>query len=417
MYCRKNTMLSTTDNLITKTDVEELQQRYDAELLTQRELRAELETFRAEGKSMRAQLELTNKALHRSEEGHSSARDMAVRHKLSLEAATRTIDVMKEQATKLHLENVKLKKQMEDLERDMKSELFFRESCVSKQSKNQEMIESLTVQIHNLDKDYRNTERHSSQALSLGSKCQLMLEHKDKIITQLQTRVKELSAELVSLNNKNMNLENDLKEQKPPEKHYVREILQEWQTSMNEMKTRIANSEKESEILHQSLQNALNAQSKFQELETSANKRVKELEMKLQEAKVMKHRNVTDCSAQTDVKITIDIACETSIEMVDVSIQTDSRTQGTSHPNSMSKIQEEDQGVKSHNASPNKSRWWYGYHYNWGGSYLLDFTSISSNYLSALMSKYQLEKEPSSPTLTQDLSDMPTQPNPRLNNM
>ncbi|XP_046677549.1 uncharacterized protein LOC124365602 [Homalodisca vitripennis] len=134
---------------------------------------------------------------------------------------------MKEQATKLHLENVKLKKQMEDLERDMKSELFFRESCVSKQSKNQEMIESLTVQIHNLDKDYRNTERHSSQALSLGSKCQLMLEHKDKIITQLQTRVKELSAELVSLNNKNMNLENDLKEQKPPEKHYVREILQE----------------------------------------------------------------------------------------------------------------------------------------------------------------------------------------------
>ncbi|XP_046676865.1 golgin subfamily A member 5-like [Homalodisca vitripennis] len=387
-----------------RTDVEELQQRYDAELLTQRELRAELETFRAEGKSMRAQLELTNKALHRSEEGHSSARDMAVRHKLSLEAATRTIDVMKEQATKLHLENVKLKKQMEDLERDMKSELFFRESCVSKQSKNQEMIESLTVQIHNLDKDYRNTERHSSQALSLGSKCQLMLEHKDKIITQLQTRVKELSAELVSLNNKNMNLENDLKEQKPPEKHYVREILQEWQTSMNEMKTRIANSEKESEILHQSLQNALNAQSKFQELETSANKRVKELEMKLQEAKVMKHRNVTDCSAQTDVKITIDIACETSIEMVDVSIQTDSRTQDSNQDITVVKQNESFQ-LNQNNQTPSFS------------SVRTSNDLISSNYLSALMSKYQLEKEPSSPTLTQDLSDMPTQPNPRLNNM
>lgn len=54
-------------------------------------------------------------------------------------------------------------------------------------------------QMRNLEKDSRGMERHAADALSIGNKTKLMLEHKDRIIVELKTRTTDLSAQLVSL--------------------------------------------------------------------------------------------------------------------------------------------------------------------------------------------------------------------------
>uniref|UniRef100_A0A1B6LVV9 Uncharacterized protein n=2 Tax=Graphocephala atropunctata TaxID=36148 RepID=A0A1B6LVV9_9HEMI len=172
---------------------------------------------------------------------------------------------------------------------------------------------------------------------------------------------------------------------------------------MSEMKTRITSSEKESEILHQTLQNALNAQSKFQKLEALANEQVKELEVRLQEAKTIKRKNVTDCSAQTDVKITIDIASQTCVAVAEVSIQADLESQDSNRDVTVTKEEE----TVPFNENNQKSMF---------SSVLANSSLFSSSSLSALMSRYQLERDSPTPSLTQDMSDLPTQVNPRLGN-
>lgn len=53
--------------------------------------------------TLRTQLVLVNKALHKCEENLSGSRDTAVKHRLNLEAANKTIDAIKDQSTKLHV--------------------------------------------------------------------------------------------------------------------------------------------------------------------------------------------------------------------------------------------------------------------------------------------------------------------------
>lgn len=53
--------------------------------------------------------------------------------------------------------------------------------------------------MRNLEKDSRGMERHAADAISVGKKTKLMLEHKDRIIMELRTRTMDMSAQLVSL--------------------------------------------------------------------------------------------------------------------------------------------------------------------------------------------------------------------------
>lgn len=53
--------------------------------------------------------------------------------------------------------------------------------------------------MRNLEKDCRDLERHSNEAILKCNKSKLMMEHKDNTIIQLKSKIEELSLQVINL--------------------------------------------------------------------------------------------------------------------------------------------------------------------------------------------------------------------------
>ncbi|XP_054285298.1 uncharacterized protein LOC129001865 [Macrosteles quadrilineatus] len=360
--------------------LEELQQQCITLQLSKQELLSEIESLKMEVSNLQAQLDLTNKALHKCEEMFKEATESAVKHQLSLKVTTRCGEKMKEEAIRLHVRGV----------------IGF----------------MLYSQMRTLEKEYKDVERKSNETLSIGKKNNLVIENKDMTIKQCREKEHMLTAQITALSSEIKTLKLNESTNKPVEQTYVRDIMKEWQNSTNEMSMRIKNYERESEVLHQSLDTALKDMLKLQRFEEVANNKVRDLEARLQDVMNRDSKRCTDCSVQTDLTSAIDVGCQADkVEVSSTATQTDYVDQQIKDKDDSKAIPEKKTSISDLNIPVS----------SFSTTLSTPSFKYSSSSVSQLISRYQKEKarqESEEAELmlsqSQDISVLPTQLNLNL---
>ncbi|XP_054281627.1 uncharacterized protein LOC128999256 [Macrosteles quadrilineatus] len=233
-------------------------------------------------------------------------------------------------------------------------------------------------------------------------------------MTIKQCREKEhmLTAQITALSSEIKTLKLNESTNKPVEQTYVRDIMKEWQNSTNEMSMRIKNYERESEVLHQSLDTALKDMLKLQRFEEVANNKVRDLEARLQDVMNRDSKRCTDCSVQTDLTSAIDVGCQADkVEVGSSATQTDYVDQQIKDKDDSKAIPEKKTSISDLNIPVS----------SFSTTLSTPSFKYSSSSVSQLISRYQKEKarqESEEAELmlsqSQDISVLPTQLNLNL---
>ncbi|XP_067002139.2 paramyosin [Anabrus simplex] len=249
-------------------------------VLAQHELERKLDEERRDSQETRLQLEQTTSAARRCEEEKNAVMEGLARQRVQLEAVTKERDALRDQARTVQLENLNLKRTVEEQEDQLRCQQAFQESNISCQNKVREAMMEVHSQLQKLEEDHKYLARTVEAANSLSSRLQMNAKHYSCIQEKERQQMRHLEQTVVALRAEVDKLQET---QKPAtmERSYE-DVISSLEATVTEMKARLEAEYEGSNKLNAALAEALKTVSQSQSHEAAASQKALELSEELE---------------------------------------------------------------------------------------------------------------------------------------
>ncbi|XP_075214057.1 uncharacterized protein LOC142320245 [Lycorma delicatula] len=263
------------------------------------QLHQDLEKSQHEKKYLENQLDEMKQISKQREEEWSKFRDNWAQNKIKFEICTKTTDAIKLQLSNQQQEISKLKSQKEELERQVRESVLWKEKCLVTQTRVENTIETLIRQIRTLEQDHIKLNSSVKAAVIVANKTENFKSNCEKSLKQyieenesLNRKVVELSVQLQEFD---FPLKKETNEKDDFSQDDVVKTFNEWKKYQDENhKDALENLDK--------IKEAFDCIEKLQTIEKKAMETINNLEHTLHEERAAhKKPKVSDFSCQVTI--------------------------------------------------------------------------------------------------------------------
>nr|CAD7398326.1 unnamed protein product [Timema poppensis] len=251
-------------------------------VMARHDMERSLDRERRDAQATHMQLDLAVKTNRRWEEERAFIKGSASQYRVQLESATRERDALKEQLHNLQtgyvtfkLENTKLQRSVEEQEVHLRCQQELQNNSISLQAKTRTGLDEVKRNIQKLLEDHRLLERQVVAAQEVGTKVQSAMDNFSILEDSQKKETAALEKQLICVNSENTLSVIICCDQW--------RSVRRWQSSLREMKARLASERESYVLLSSTLEGALKAQAAFQAMTEEAGHKVDKLNTDIQE--------------------------------------------------------------------------------------------------------------------------------------